>query len=532
MRAPRLAAISGVAGGAALLAAMLSPAIAASGPAGAAVRPAASRPAAASRPVATRPAAATGNLTIAQAQAITTLNEDTATQTPAEYEALGLVADSLYGYFPGSDQLQPDLASSATHSANGLTWTFHLRKGIRFSNGAPVTSADVKATFEWETKQPLEGGNYKEITGIATPNADTVVFTTDKPDVTFLTKVASYNVAIVPAGFDGESASTFWKDPIGDGPFMVESFQPGVKMVLKKNPYYWNAGAVHVSTITMEPVPDENTAALKLESGEVNVIDSVPNSEVDTLQSRPGVTVRQIVNGAAYFLILNNKIPALSDLEVRKAISLALDRQAMVASSLLGHGTVAGSWLAASVLGGYIPPFGKQYSLAQAKALLAKTPYKSGFTVSLPYNNQDPIQQVCAQIVQSDLAQLKIKVALDGETGTAAGNALTSHNYGLAFGTIFWNGDAGDVIGYYVSTDGWYAQSAIVPKVSSMLTQALAVFDNAKRMADYQKIIALIADDAGNIGLVSPNTYFATASDIASIPTEAGGAFYQYTVFK
>ena len=184
----------------------------------------------------------------------------------------------------------------------------------------------------------------------------------------------------------------------------------GVEIVLKRNPYYWQKGKPYLDQVTWKTVTDTNTRELQLEGGQAQ-IDEFPDWQtVNTLENTPGVTMKLFPSTRTDYMMMNERYAPLADVHVRRAISLALDRKAMISSVLFGHGEPANSFMPPQVP--YYDPNspGLQYNLAQAKQEMAQSKYPKGFTVQMLIGAGVADEKSIGQIVQAELGKIGIKV--------------------------------------------------------------------------------------------------------------------------
>jgi peptide/nickel transport system substrate-binding protein len=222
----------------------------------------------------------------------------------------------------------PSLADRFQESEDRRTFTFHLRPGVKFHNGKPLTSADVKYTFESillpATRSPIRG-TVDKISSIETPDPLTVVFHTSEPFYTFVGNLPA--IGIIPEGAGPELINR----PIGSGPYRFVSYSEGEPIKLEANPDYWG-GAASIPRIEIQVITDNSTRQAALMSGEV---DLVYNAEFDpeTVRALRGRHDMQVVIGDGTniaHLGINLTVPPLNSQKVRQAIACAIDREAII----------------------------------------------------------------------------------------------------------------------------------------------------------------------------------------------------------
>jgi peptide/nickel transport system substrate-binding protein len=191
------------------------------------------------------------------------------------------INESLYTVKPDGKTLEPWLATSYTASKDGKTYTFKLRKGVKFSNGQPMTSADVKFSID-DARAQKKGWGYLDaaIKSITAPDPDTVVFHLKYRWAPFVADIALFANGIIPKNFAGQSRTDFYKHPIGTGPFMWDSRVVGRSVTFKRNPDYWQTGKPYLDKVTWTYETDENTRELQLRGNQIQIDEFPPFNSI------------------------------------------------------------------------------------------------------------------------------------------------------------------------------------------------------------------------------------------------------------
>jgi len=329
----------------------------------------------------------------------------------------------------------PDLATSWSQSANGLDWTFHLRHGVKFTNGQPLTSKDVKFSIE-QTEKPSSPFSFIDasIAKIMTPDEYTVVIQTKTPFAPLPADMAIFANSIVPYNYAGMTPEDFAKHPIGSGPFMLKSWTPGVEATFVRNPQYWRQGRPYLNSVTFRDVADSNTRANEVQGGQAQIDEFPAYSSIAALQASGGAVMVGIYPSSRVdFLTINNTRKPFDNANVRRAIASAITQNTLVKVVLFGHGTPAGAYMSPSSWSFDENIKGYPYNMKAAKAYLAKSPVPNGFssTITIASGNSD--QQTIAQIIQSSLAELGIKITIQTLDPSAWYQALQTGNNDLSF---------------------------------------------------------------------------------------------------
>lgn len=411
------------------------------------------------------------------------------------------IMEPLYTVTKDGRGVEPWLATSYKTSNGGKTYTFTLRKGVKFSNGQTMTSKDVKFSIDDARKQS-KGWGYLDaaIKNITAPSPNTVVINLKYKWAPFLADIALFANGIIPANFAGQSRTAFYKHPIGTGPFMWDKRVVGQSVTFKRNPHYWQKGKPYLDQVTWTYITDENTRELQLRGGQIQVDEFPPFNSITKLQHTPGVTMTLFPSTRTDYLEMNEQYPPLADRHVRRAISYAIDRQAIIKSVLFGHGKAANSFLPPQV------PFynpesgGLQYDMSKAKAEMAKSKFKKGFKVTLLVGAGAQVDSAVGQILQNALKPLGIDVTFHQEDTSTAFNDVEKQKYQLAFS--YWTMDIADpdeLVTFAVDPAGG-AHSFYTdynnPTVIKLSHQAQRETNVAKRAKLYNQLQQIAASDA------------------------------------
>lgn len=329
-------------------------------------------------------------------------------QGSAAKEVTALVRRGLLQYDAEGEPI-PALAESYEVSDDELTYTFKLHPDLTFTNGDPLTSADVKRTFEYfadESNGATYQTEFSNITDIKTPDDSTVELELDKPQTALPEILADPLSAIVPEEpLDDDGI------PIGAGPFEITEYKQGVSFTLEANKDFYNADEVNLKEIEMTFMPDAQTRVKALMSGQVEFIDYVPASDFESLESQQGVTLDYApgLYGAIQF---NMKNEPLDDPKVRQAIGYALDDKSLNDVGTLGYGTTS-SGLPIPEDSDYYDEEKAQhfaYDPDKAKKLLKEAGHEDGINLELLTTSQYFGYTERAQVIKSNLEDVGISV--------------------------------------------------------------------------------------------------------------------------
>jgi len=446
-----------------------------------------------------------GDLIIGRAQDTLALDPT----TRADNESLWIdeqMYETLYFVTADGKGLRPWLATSFTLSPDKKTWTFHLRPGVRFNDGTPMTSADVKFSLDRARRGPTSGFSYLDsaINSVEAPNPSTVVVRTKYPWAPLLADLAIFTNGIVKKNLDGKSPAEFFKHPISTGPFMLDHWTKGVDLKVVRNPDYWQKGKPYLDSVTWRIIPDDNSRILQLKGGQIQVNEFPPFSAIRSLKATPGIVVSLFRSTRVDFYYINNRAKPYNDVHVRRAIAHVIDRSAIIKAAFFGNAAPANSYMPPSV-----PFYNPQnrlqaLDLALARKELAQSSVPHGFKAEVLVAAGDVVDTTIAEILQQELKPLGITVTLKAITPSNTLPEFEKFHYQLFH--QFWTNDIADPD----EQTTFFLDPAIVhsvfsgynnPQVTRLVRQAARQFNKGTRAALYAKIQAQEAKDVPHIPL-------------------------------
>lgn len=430
-------------------------------------------------------------------------------------------------------ELQPDLATEIPTtqnggiSKNGLTITYHLRKGVKWHDGAPFDARDP--IFTWRaimnpSNNIITRSGYDDIAAMTAPDPYTLIVRLKKayaPAVAtfFAPSQAPYSIlpAHLLAQLENINRTDFARKPIGTGPFMVSSYQPGVELDFVANPNYWR-GAPKLKEVRWLNVPDANTAVVMMKSGEADIFPRPPEAVLPELAATQGVhIVRKLWNQFEYIGYYSAR-PPFDDRRVRLAFSNAIDRGRLIADVLHGNGQPANgdqprySW--AFDPSAHAPA----YDPAAAAALLDAAGWQVGsdgyrgkngkrMSVEFVYSIADHNGSRIAPILQSAWRKLGIDVSIRAFPNSLyyatkqSGGIVNSGKFDIALQGWIGGVDPDNSAMWACSArppNGYNTSLMCDPRVDAQLAITLTDYDLAKRRAAYQQIQRLL-DEICNV---------------------------------
>ena len=342
-----------------------------------------------------------------------TLDPQFVTDVPTSRMVMHIHQTLVYPDLEGN--IQPVLAESWSVSDDKLTWTFKLRKGVTFHDGTPFNAESVKYTFD-RINDPDIGSPRKSaakaIKEVKVIDEYTVAFVTGKPFAPFLAQLSAYNLSILSPTAAKKWGKKYSEHPSGTGPFKLESWSPGEKMVMARNENFWGQKP-YVDKLEVRIVPEDSSRVMMLLSGDVDVIASVPPIMLKRLDKSKDVKIIKKTGFRTIYIGMNNKMKPFDNPAVRKAVAHAINAKAIVDGILGGVGTLGGGFESPVIPGAHknLPP--REYNSEKAKKMLADAGYPNGFeTTFYTSTGRYLMDRQVAEAVQAQLKEVGINAKL------------------------------------------------------------------------------------------------------------------------
>jgi peptide/nickel transport system substrate-binding protein len=445
----------------------------------------------------------------------------------------GLIFDSLVkkdDHF----QLQPWLATSWGHP-DPLTWRFHLRDGVHFQDGRPLGAEDVAWTIESLIDGSLltsKSGAFASVDHARATDRLTVEVKLKRADASLLFNLSDGLFGVVPKG----SGKDFGRSPIGSGPYRFVSAAQDRDVVVERNSDCWS-GAPKLERVRFTVVPDAVTVALEMEKGSVDLASNQLTLDmVHALEGRPGLAVETGPGSPVMYLNFNVARGPISDVRVRQAIALSIDRSAIVHAVWRDRARLAnsllptGHWAAAddSSVAHY------PHDPARARMLLESAGYpagKEGVRLRLEMKTStDETTRLLAQILQQQMADAGIQLTLrSSEFGTFYSDVTSGRFQMYALRWIGSNEDP-DIFSYALGSDrfppkggnrGHYSNAT----VDQLLADASVATDDATRRKDFIAVQRILSDEVPVIPLWYPNNEVVHTSRVMGLVPRRDGSF-------
>ncbi|HIT05220.1 MAG TPA: ABC transporter substrate-binding protein [Candidatus Scybalocola faecipullorum] len=447
----------------------------------------------------------------------------------------GLVRSSEDG-----KEIEPAVADKWEISDDSLTYTFHLRDGVKFSTGEEVTPEDC--VYSINRSKNMEGspwsGMLSVIADVKAEGEDSVVITVSQPTPALLSLLAMFPCSIMPQSYCEEVGDEgIANSPVGTGPFILESWEKNNRMVFKKNPYYWQEGLPKIDEFDMNVVSDDNTRMMQLKSGQIDMAEP-PLSQMAELQNTSGIVVDEFASTSVDYIILNCQNEKLSDPRVRQALELATDKEAIIKAVSFGYGTPADSFISPSAphYNTNLPEVTRD--VEKAKELMKEAGYENGMdlTVQIGSGSTSSLQE--ATLLKQQWSDIGVNLnieQIDSATASANWSAL---NYEVYFSYLTSDmtdtSELAELWCVYDSTQCWGSgwNDDRQKEAEELVQKAATEMDEEKRMEYYCQMQEIVAEEVPNIPLYNSSFYIAHTDKISNLVQTPLGNYRFETLTK
>ena len=448
----------------------------------------------------------------------------------------------------GTSSIEPCLAENWDISDDGMEYTFYLRKGVKFHNGEELKASDVKYTFERmltvqggtnsEFLDQIKGstelfdGTATELEGFEILDDYTFKLTLKEPYSGFLACISTPAVCIYNEKATEEAGDQFGLDPaltIGTGPFKFASWTYNDQLVLVRNDDYFQ-GASALPGVVIKIVPDTETQTMMFESGQLDLLDmDYMTEQIDRFQEAyPDQMVSGPRLGTTYFT-MNQKIEPFDNLQVRKAVQMAIDRQVILDTLYGGRGQLENGIFPHGLIGFNTDMPEIKYDPEGAKALLAEAGYPDGFTMEIAADmSASDTMTMALEIIKEQLAQVGINAEIKNYDESTWLETRKSGELGSFIST--WTADYNDpdnfIYTFFGNVEKTTARSLNYPDTAVMerVAAARTILDNDERMKEYNALEEkIISEDAAWVPMFSRLHLFAVSKRVQNFKVAWNG---------
>jgi len=422
-------------------------------------------------------------------------------------------------YFDEDMELQAGLATD-WELVNETTWEFTLREGVTFHDGTPFTADAVKANLDRIVDPELASQRaflFSMLDEVVVVDDYTVQISTEFPFVPILSHLAhdaagiASPVALEEAGYDET-------EPVGTGPYMLRSWEPGNELVLERNEDFWGP-APNPDTVTFRVVPEESTRMALVERGDAHISEILQPATMGRVEASDNMNLELFDTLSLNYIGFNTDKEPYDDARVRRAITMAINIQEMIDGIVEGAGTRAIGPISEAVVGFHPGLDPLPYDPEMAAELLADAGYEDGFSTTL-WTNDNPTRIAIAEIVQNNLAPLNIDVEIEVlEWGAYLDQTAEGLHDMFILGWVTVTGDAdyGMYALLHSSNVGAAGNRAFYrdDEVDDYLDRGRREADPQERVELYHDVQEILIDDAPMVNLYHPQWMIAVGSNVS-----------------
>jgi peptide/nickel transport system substrate-binding protein len=431
----------------------------------------------------------------------------------------------------------PGLATSWKYSADRLSFTLELRKGVKFSDGSAL---DAKAVVDWLTY-------YKAHTTFQWMQNVSSIEATGDLEVTLRLSTPD---PLLPLGFDqeGEAGAVVspvgLKDPAllgkethGAGPYVLDTSATiaNSQYVYTANPSYWNKKAVHYKKVVIKVIADENSTLAALKSGQVDAAAISPNSVASAKSAGLTITAAKAAMVGVYFFPLSNPDSPLSNLKVRQALNTAIDRAGITKTLYLQNGVPTTQYVPEG-MAGYVPSLEKKYAydVAAAKKLLAEAGYPNGFSFKMVVQPGASNQGLLSQAVVQAWSKIGVKVELSSPTAFPDYvTAISSGDYAATSLNFYYSSQLTDLQQLFTKPALYNFFGSEIPKANELATEQRKYdVDSAEGKKAAEASETFMVDQALAVPVSATDTVMASTKKVTGVDFTAAFPIPDPTTFK
>ena len=399
--------------------------------------------------------------------------------------------------------VEPAIAQKWDVSDDGLTYTFNLRQGVKFHDGSAVTADDVVASLNRNKSMGSYMWQLSDAKSIDKVDDATVKIVLGVKIASFLARMAVPANGIFPASEIQKIGKNEFTQPIGTGPFKYKEWVRNDHFTMDKNPDYWDMAPdgkpyPYVDEIVIKQVAEITTQVLQVQAGQIDG-GSAPYSQVASLQNNNKGKLVMSPQQQVYFMVVQTTKPPFDDINVRQAMSLALDRKAMVDRATAGTAVVANSFFPKGTLD-WDPDLTLPYDVQKAKDLISKSKYPQGHKgAKLQYPSGAQIGNDNAVLAQQMWQQIGIDLTIEEVESSTLGNNWYNSDFESISGYQWTNGmaDPDQLVQFFFITPRMNSGYQPSQQAQDLVNQASQELDPEKRKQIYYQLQQIYANDVG-----------------------------------
>ena len=463
---------------------------------------------------------------------------------------LAPVLEGLVRFRLGTTELEPALAVSWEISEDGLRYRFQIRPGVFFHDGTPLNAETAAWSFrrQMDPEHPAHFRDasfpywrnlFQAVTAIETPEEMTLEFQLSEPNAFFLQSLAVFPAWLVSPGALERFGSDMVRHPVGTGPFRFLEWIPNQAVVFERNPDYWDEPPA-VSRLILRTIPDNTVRLLELRAGRVHGVEGLRGGELQSLREDPNLVVHQGPAMNLGYLAFAAGAESLREPRIRRAIAMAIDREALVRHALDGYGRVA-HWPAPNGFPGIPESAPHTHDPDQAREILEQFPELRGRTLRLAtfsaYRSYFPDPPAVASMIRSDLERVGLRVEVVTREFNSHLHRVRQGDFEMAL--LGWIADTPDTDNFLASLlAGWAATPGEATNIAFYRNDAFDRHLQRARQAqsaeeaarEYREALRLWERDLPLLPLVSGNQTVVLRREVEGFQLHPTGELYFHPV--
>lgn len=430
-------------------------------------------------------------------------------------------------------KLVPGLADS-WERVDDLTLIMHLNKTAKFHNGDPLKASDVKFTLERAKSKPKVAHLFKAIKDVEILDDNTIKIVTEEPFAPLLNHLSHKTAAIISEKYFKENGDNYFMKPIGTGSYKFKNWVVGESITLEANEEYFK-GKPSIKTIIIKGIPEENSRVIGLETGEIDIAEGIATIGRKAVEDSKDLTLMESPSTSVTYLGFSLKNPILQDREVRRAISMGINREEIIKGLMFGDVKIANGFLAPAVFGYSKDSKVLSYNKEEAKRIIESKGLKGAKLSLVTSNNQ--LRAQIAEIMQAQLKEIGLDVTLQtlewGAFLKSTGNGELDM-FMMGWGPSTYDGDYGLYPNFHSSQFGNNGNRTFYSneKIDALLDSAKKEMDLEKRRGMYIEVINIVNEDAPVLPINYSNTIIGVTNKLEGVQPISYPMFYKYNFKK
>ena len=411
-------------------------------------------------------------------------------------------------------------------STSDTEWLFHLRKGVKFHDGTEMTADDVVASITYAKTCPEVSLYNNSVASIEKVDDYTVKITTPGPSAILLADLAHHGNAIVPKALLDEG-NDFNTNPIGTGPYVFKKWNRGDSVEFEMFEDYWDEDHMpSIKYMTWKIIPEGSSRTIALEAGEVDYVVDVEAMDVERLENDEGIKLDKIAATNHMWMMVNNEKPGLDNVDVRRAMNCAIDKESIVTVALNGLGTASYSMAPDNMPGAtkentlpHDPELAKEYMEASGVD-------PASIEMSIICSNDQ--KKRAGEVIQANLKEIGINATIENMDLATYLSATAEGDYTAAIGGYTSSSLLGYVVGVYHSSSINASNKTRLnnAEVDALIDKAKTTLNEEERIATLEELSALLNSICSQAPLYQPTTLRAYNSNLQGVEVSDSGYLY------